>query len=56
MQIEKIIDALSLAMPQRGNGQAGYADSDIKELSYDLGVDPRILKFRLQQNFKNPYW
>jgi hypothetical protein len=44
-------------MPQRG-GQSGFNDSDIKELSYDLGVDPRILKFRLQQNFKsqNPYW
>ena len=26
-----------------------FHDSDIKELSYDLGVDPRILKFRVQE-------
>jgi predicted nuclease of predicted toxin-antitoxin system len=55
MQIEKIIDALTLALPQRGSQIVGFSDSDIKELSYDLGVDPKILKFRLQQNFKNPY-
>lgn len=24
-----------------------FQDSDIKELAYDLGVDPRILKYRL---------
>lgn len=62
-QIERIIDALTLALPSRTGG-AGYGsanqlnpaqpflDSDIKELSYDLGVDPRILKFQLQKNFK----
>lgn len=25
----------------------GFSDSDIKELSYDIGVDPRILKYKL---------
>ena len=52
MQIEKILDALTLAMPSRQGGQFSFSDSDIKELSYDLGVDPRILKYKLQQNFK----
>jgi len=62
-QIERIIDALSLALPTRGPGGMGgqfqenqssiqFPDSDIKELSYDLGVDPRLLKFKLQQTFK----
>lgn len=57
-QIEKIIDALTLALPQRGaistksSNQFMFQDSDIKELSYDLGVDPRILKYKLQQTFK----
>jgi len=46
-QIERIIDNLCLAMPSRGQN-IQFHDSDIKELSYDLGVDPRILKFRLQ--------
>jgi len=31
---------------------SGFSDSDIKELSYDIGVDPRHLKMKLQQNFK----
>ena len=42
-------------MPQRqgavGNqgqiSQHGFTDSDIKELSYDIGVDARHLKMRL---------
>ena len=55
IQIERIIDAMTLALPQKhgsfgpNTGQVhGFSDSDIKELSYDLGVDARILKYRLQ--------
>ena len=60
-QIERIIDALVLALPSRGSagfrasgsqGLHGFSDSDIKELSYDIGVDPRILKYQLQKYFK----
>lgn len=63
--IDRIIDALTLALPGGGYatapGQssggssipAGFSDSDIKELSYDLGVDARILKYKLQQHFAN---
>ena len=50
-------------MPQRTGGvggaqnnqspQYGFSDSDIKELGYDLGVDARVLKARLAQNFKS---
>jgi len=44
-----------MTMPVRSGGGYGgnsnqhsnqlFLDSDIKELSYDIGVDPRILKF-----------
>jgi len=46
-----------MTMPVRAGGGYGsnsnqhnnqhFIDSDIKELSYDIGVDPRILKFQL---------
>ena len=63
-QIERIIDALTLALPSRsvtgGYGGASnqlnaahpFMDSDIKELSFDIGVDYRILKKQLQMHFK----
>ena len=54
-QVERIIDALALALPtsaglgsKSGGQMHAFTDSDIKELSYDLGVDARILKYRLQ--------
>lgn len=55
MQIEKILEALSLATPQQSSGghKFSFSDPDIKELSYDLGVDPRILKYKLQQHFQH---
>ena len=46
-----------MTMPVRAGGGYGsnsnqhnnqhFIDSDIKELSYDIGVDPRILKFQI---------
>ncbi len=47
-----MIDALGLALHSRGTPGLGpslssFLDHDIKELSYDLGVDPRLLKFKL---------
>lgn len=47
-QIDKILDAISLAMPANQRNVIGnFMDPDIKELAYDLGVDPRILKYKL---------
>jgi len=50
-QIERIVDAIGMSLPSTGFEPSllKYEDAFIRELAFDIGVDPRALKGKLSQ-------